>query len=420
MGFATLWLDKRALFPEFIKEAPDSETGLIVVVPAYNEPGITTLLDSLALCTEPQNKVEIIIIVNAQHDADNEAILNNTRSIGNIEYWKNKNPECFFRIYVFNAGKPLIDGWGVGLARKTGMDEALRRFSTIDRPDGAIVCLDADCTVEKNYFVSIERDLVYNKENCACSVYFEHPLKGDDLPDSVYKHIILYELHLRYYIRGLKYSGFPWAFHTVGSAMAVKAIQYMKAGGMNRREAGEDFYFVQKLVTHGGYFALNTTTVYPSPRGSGRVPFGTGATMTRLLKNPEEKLLTYNFLAFGELKSLFTTAGNLFQRNEGETVDYYRDLPEGLRSFTGEEEWLSKITEIRSNTSGNQSFLKRFFGWFNMFRVVRYLNFVHNGIFEKQPVTDSACTLLLAEGYKIDSADPFDLLVRFRSSDKRS
>jgi len=420
MGFATSWLNERALFPELIKEAPDNATGIIVVVPAYNEPGITTLLDSLNSCTAPLCKVEIIIVVNARHGADNEAILNNSRCIRNIECWKNENTNCIYRLYVFNAGEPSVAGWGVGLARKTGMDEALRRFSAIDRPDGVIVCLDADCTVQKNYFVSIEKDLLNNRDNTACSIYFEHPLKGDDLPESVYRHVILYELHLRYYIRGLKYSGFPYYFHTVGSAMAVKAFQYIKAGGMNRKQAGEDFYFVQKLVPLGGYFALNSTTVYPSPRGSLRVPFGTGATMSRLLKNPEEKFLTYDFRAFRELRSLFMIAAKLFQSNERETGDYYMEFPEGLRSFIGEHEWLSKIAEIRDNTSGDQSFLKRFFGWFNMFRIVKYLNYVHSGIFEKQQVADSACALLLAEGYKTDSRDPLDLLVRFRSADKGS
>ena len=41
MGFASAWLEKRALFPELIKEPPDNKTGIIVVVPAYNEPGIS-------------------------------------------------------------------------------------------------------------------------------------------------------------------------------------------------------------------------------------------------------------------------------------------------------------------------------------------------------------------------------------------
>ena len=47
MGFASAYLEKRAFFPEIIKEAPDNETGIIVVVPAYNEPGLARLLDSL-------------------------------------------------------------------------------------------------------------------------------------------------------------------------------------------------------------------------------------------------------------------------------------------------------------------------------------------------------------------------------------
>ena len=65
MGFASAWLKERALFPELIKEAPSENTGVIVVVPSYDEPGITDLLDSLALCQEPECKVEVIIIVNA-------------------------------------------------------------------------------------------------------------------------------------------------------------------------------------------------------------------------------------------------------------------------------------------------------------------------------------------------------------------
>jgi len=91
MGFATSWLNERALFPELIKDAPDNETGIIVVVPACNEPGIATLLDSLALCNQPKCKVEIIIVVNAQPASDNEAIMNNSRCLRSIESWKKEN-----------------------------------------------------------------------------------------------------------------------------------------------------------------------------------------------------------------------------------------------------------------------------------------------------------------------------------------
>ena len=43
MGFASTWLEERALFPEIIQEPTDKQTGIIVVVPSYNEPGICKL-----------------------------------------------------------------------------------------------------------------------------------------------------------------------------------------------------------------------------------------------------------------------------------------------------------------------------------------------------------------------------------------
>ena len=57
--------------------------------------------------------------------------------------------------HIFWVGMPPVSKWGVGLARKTGMDEAVRRFNSINRPDGVILNIDADCTVDSNYFIEI-------------------------------------------------------------------------------------------------------------------------------------------------------------------------------------------------------------------------------------------------------------------------
>ena len=418
MGFASTWLNQRVLFPEIIKETPDNQTGIIVVVPAFDEPLITPLLNSLKSCTEPDCKTEVLIIVNAPANASAESIRNNKKCIQDIESWKKNNNNNFFRLFVFDAEQSATDGWGVGLARKTGMDEALRRFNTIEKPDGVIVSLDADCTVEENYFASLCNELLKKKERTACSVYFEHPLSGSEFPERIYRYIILYELHLRYFLQGLKYSGFPYAFHTVGSALAVKAFQYFKAGGMNRRQAGEDFYFIQKLIPLGGYFALNTTTVYPSPRESFRVPFGTGVMIAKLMDDREKQLLTYNTGAFSELKILFSIAEKLFTAGKPEVLNFYRILPPGLRSFIGEREWSDKIAEIKNNTSTHDSFMKRFFGWFNMFRIVKYMNHVHAGIFNKKTVADSAYDLLTISGLQFSSEDAYKLLLYYRSLGK--
>lgn len=418
MGFATSWLEKRALFPLIFTETPDKETGIIVVVPAFNEPGITTLLDSLSKCTKPECRAEVIVIVNARKDSDPESIRNNKICIDRINSWKRENKNCFFRLLVFDTGLSDLRDWGVGMARKTGMDEALRRFDEIDRPHGVIVSLDADCTVAENYFTSICDELLNKKDRSACSIYFEHLLEGEEYPQINYTYTTLYELHMRYYARGLNYSGFPYPFHTIGSALAVKALDYKKAGGMNRRRAGEDFYFIQKLVPRGGFFSLNSTAVHPSSRISSRTPFGTGASMIKFIENPGQDFLTYNVNAFKELKSLFGEIEILFDSDTGQVEKYYNELPEGLRSFMNGEEWLRHISEIQANTAGKASFRKRFFGWFNMLMIVRYMNHVHSGIFKKTELTDAAIKLLSLMGIPEPEHNPYDVLINYRKQER--
>jgi len=418
MGFASAYLEERALFPEIIKEAPDKDTGIIVIVPSYDEPGIAKLLDSLMSCKTVPSKVEVLIVVNAPSDASAESLRNNKLTVGNIDNWKRAHSDCFFRLYTILAEPIPVKCWGVGLARKTGMDEAVRRFNNINNPDGVILNLDADCLVDNTYFLSVYNEFLVKKERAACSIYFEHPLSGNDFPETVYTCIALYEIHLRYYFHALLYTGFPYVFHTVGSATGVKALPYIKAGGMNRRQAGEDFYFIQKLVPAGGYFSLNSTVVHPSPRPSFRVPFGTGATISKLNGSGEPLLLTYNISAFDELKTFFNMAEDYYKYDRKGFAQLYKLLPAGIKTFIEEEELSDKIFEIKGNTSGFQSFKKRFFGWFNMFRIVKYLNYVHSGIYEKRSVLIAAAELLKERGIHLKPDDPVALLNYYRSLER--
>jgi hypothetical protein len=420
MGFASSWLGSGSLFPELINEAPDKETGIIVIVPAFDEPFILEMLDSLAICRPPSCKSEVIIVINAPLGASSASLENNLKSISDIVDWKKKNQQCFFRIYVISLGQPELKGWGVGLARKSGMDEALRRFNNIERPDGVIVNLDADCTVQNNYFVSLENELLKKKERKGCSIYFEHPVSGDKFPQNIYDSVYQYELHLRYYFQALSFTGFPNAFHTVGSSIAVKSIEYMKAGGMNRRQAGEDFYFVQKLIPAGGYFSLNTTTIYPSPRVSGRVPFGTGAAVGKIVNEKSNKFLTYNPVAFKDLFMFFEYLHKIFESPDEDLLLLFYDFPESLKLFLEEHEWMVKIDEIKRNTSGYTSFRKRFFEWFNMFKVVKYLNFSHKSTFEKVPVEFAAEELLRYRKTDPGIALKVGLLEFYRSLEKNT
>jgi len=60
---------------------------------------------------------------------------------------------------------------------------------------------------------------------------------------------------------------------SLGGAIALIACTaqaYIAVGGMVRRQAGEDFYFLQKLAKRGPIHEIADTTVRPSPRRSDR------------------------------------------------------------------------------------------------------------------------------------------------------
>jgi hypothetical protein len=420
MSFAPAWLESGTLFSFLIDETPDKETGIIVVVPAFNEPSILELLDSLSLCIPPECGCEVVIIINASIHATEQSMKNNNTSFIDIQDWKKRNKNCFLKLFAINLGQPTIKGWGVGLARKAGMDEAAKRFNLINKPEGVIACLDADCTVKDNYFIALENELMKRKDRNGCSIYFEHPVSGVNFSENIYSAVYQYELHLRYYFQALLFTGCPNVFHTVGSSIAVKNLSYLKVGGMNRRQAGEDFYFVQKIVSAGGYFSLNSTTVYPSPRASDRVPFGTGAAVGRMISKNEKELLTYNPLAFTDLSIFFGYTEKMFSDKPAELMNLFFKFPESVKLFLGEEEWFKKITEIKDNTSGQTSFKKRFFTWFNMFRIVKYLNFSHKSIFEKMAVTDAAKELLKYKKLEPENIKTIDLLEFYRKLERDS
>ena len=418
MAFGSVYLLSNSLFPDLIGEAPDKDTGIIVVIPAYNEPDIIATLNSLACCAKPACKVEVLIIVNAPTDSTSEGVKNNSLSIEKLEGWKKQNSNCFFRLYYSNVGQPDICHWGVGLARKTGMDEAVRRFDFINNPNGVVASLDADCTVEKSYFICLADELLKKGERKACSIYFEHPLNGN-LPSTLYKAVTLYELHLRYYFQALKYTGFPYVHHTIGSAIAIKASTYVKAGGMNRKQAGEDFYFIQKLVPTGGFFNLYGTVIYPSPRISLRVPFfSTGIVIGKLSEMENPEYFTYDFKAFIELKNLFGLTEKLYNTSHNTWVKEFSGLNECLKLFITEQEWINKLTELNGNTSNLDAFGKRFYNWFNMFKIVKYLNFSHINYFEKKEIVQEAKGFLRVINNTELTDDPKELLLIYRSLEK--
>ncbi|MBI4645053.1 MAG: glycosyltransferase family 2 protein [Bacteroidia bacterium] len=419
MGFAESYLKKHALFPFQIHKPPHKELEIIIVIPCYNEPDILKTLESLWSCERQGRTVEVLIVVNSAENSAPDIIKQNIETIKKINFWSSSHFDDRFRFYIIQHLYLPKKEAGAGLTRKIGMDEAIFRFHFIGNERGIIACLDADTICDRNYILEITNHFRKFPECKAGIVYFEHPIDGDEFAEPIYSAVIQYELYLRYFVQSLRYSGFPYAYHTIGSTIVVNAFAYIKQGGMNRRKAGEDFYFLQKIIPFGNFHEIYSARVIPSPRPSGRVIFGTGTAVKKLIEQPKQHLLTYSFSSFIDLKSLFEIIEQLYEPHFVKTEEYAKFITGNLLQFLSKEKFNSKYLEIKENSASFESFRKRFFNWFNTFKIIKYLNFCHAQHYQKESIVMGANRLLKAiQLPSLCTDDPKELLVIFRSLER--
>jgi len=384
---------------------------MVVVIPCFDEPDIGSVLESLAACKAPGCDVEILVVVNAPGDATAAILARNSAAALRVRDLSGTIMPDWMHGHVIEHNALPIARAGVGLARKIGMDEAAARLAATADCTGVIVCLDADCRVAPGYLARIH-DCFTGRPDCpGVSIYFEHPglFESDD---SITRAMIEYELHLRYYVAGQRLAGFPYAFHTVGSALACSMHAYVAQGGMNLRQGGEDFYFAQKLIAAGGYLALNGTTVYPGVRQSGRVPFGTGPALGRALESGVE-LETFSPQVFGDL-AVFCRA--LQVATPRDIPGFLAGLPTLLRQFLDEQAFTRRLDEISANVASDVNFRRRVFRWFNGFRFLKFAQFSSRGACPRVPVSAAAHELA---GPAAPRTAP-DLLRWYRRLDRNS
>ena len=410
MSVLLQYLNKHALFPNQINIPPSHKLGIVVVIPCFNEENITTILQSIYDCHRPQCDVEVLVVINSPSDAPANVLETNRARMHDFYQWASQHEDQQLRYYLLHYPSLPPKDAGVGLARKLGMDQAVYRFLQINHEQGIIANIDADCTCSKNYLTSIEKLFTTTKTK-ACSIRFEHPIEGTLFSSKNYDAIIQYELYLHYYILSLRKTGHPFAYHTIGSSFAVRVSEYALQGGMNKRKAGEDFYFLQKIIPLGKYTELNDTCVYPSPRKSERVPFGTGASITKMLNNKNTDYYTYNIQAFEDLYLFFKQILNLHQAAEVALLN----INEPLKSFLDINNFSTHLAEIQKNTSTSRAFIQRFFRWFNAFLVLKYMNYSHEHYYQRKPVSDMAKAYLKKhENVDASTFTPKELLLYFR------
>jgi len=390
--FAEKYIQKNVVYPAFIESEVSPLLSMIVMIPCLNEPEIIRTLESLWACDPVESICEVIVAVNNSDDSSSSVKdFNRETFLDLVDWGKRNNRENLFLSPIYApAVNPKFAG--AGMARKIGMDEAIRRFNVLNKPDGVIISLDSDCLVSSNYLKRIENVFSKNKSCFAATVNFEHRM--DEMPDPKQKTgIRLYEDYLHYYKHATDYTGFPNSIYTIGSAFVVRAEAYVKQGGMNRRQAGEDFYFLNKLTNLGTIVEINDAFVYPSARVSDRVPFGTGAAMTKWMNDADDLHLTYNILAFKDLKCFFCRIDSLFRINTTDLEEFCSSLPDSVQEYLLTLGFPDKLAEINQNSSSLISFRKRFFQFFDAFIILRFLNLAHQNHYSRQNLADAILQL---------------------------
>lgn len=367
----------------------------VIVVPAISEYySIQTLIDSLLSNDRKYFPSTLVIfVVNNTFQSSDEIKENNRKCIEYIRNIKGHKFDTEFTKKINSSGLNfgLVDASskgnefpvkeaGAGFARKIGMDLALAAFDYSIKRKKIIISLDADCIIKKNYLTTIIDN--FNKKNLSSAVIkFEHRIVEPETTAA----IICYEIFLRYYILGLKLADSPFAFHTVGSTMAFDYETYISAGGMNKRRAGEDFYFLEKIAKRTKIEKINSTAVYPSSRISWRVPFGTGPRIKRFISQVQNEYLLYDSESFVILKNWLEEFNRAVALSSHEYLKIAKNIHPDLYYFLVTNNFENSWNKILTNSKSLTQLEKQKLYWFDGFRTLKFIHYLRDNSF---PLTD--------------------------------
>lgn len=308
----------------------------------------------------------------------------------------------------FSEGLRLPPKGGVGHARKTGADFAAYLIHQRRVHSPWIHCTDADVRLPPRYFdCTTALDDSAARETAALIYPFRHRLLSTTVDRKTTYHVQnrilqatqLYEFSLRYYVAGLGFAGSPYAHHTIGSTMAINAVHYAKVRGFPRRQAGEDFYLLNKLTKVGSVRQLSAEAecepIDISVRLSDRVPFGTGAAVGKIIQlvDPPQEFQLYHPAVFGVLRAWLTSLPDfwaarsldiaavlprspLIQEDDGSVMNAInrRLLIAGLE-HSGAGEALQHAFRQSSDLG---QFERQMHTWFDAFRTLKLIHFLRD------------------------------------------
>jgi hypothetical protein len=303
------------------------------------------------------------------------------------------SPRDVLLVDRFRDGHRFPPKGGVGHARKTGADLAACLIHQRRVHSPWIHCSDADVLLPRCYFnCSAALGDAAGQDTAALVYPFRHLIELEESgvgTGTAEQHKImlatrLYEYSLRYYVAGLAFAGSPYAFHTIGSTLAVNAAHYARVRGFPRRQAGEDFYLLNKLAKVGQVRQLSRESdcdpIDIAARLSDRVPFGTGAATGKIMEmeNPAGDFLLYHPAVFGLLRDWLANVPGFWQSRSSDIAAVPSQMD--LRLIRGLEELgvAQALQHALRQSSRLTQFMRHMHTWFDAFRTLKLIHYLRD------------------------------------------
>ncbi len=351
-----------------------------LVIPAYKESPAFYQRLATTLCK--QHAVLLILIINqpdcnSSVDARNQhlwqSLIDDTQAGQAHQHLQLRDipatNSALLLVDRFSPVQQIPEKQGVGLARKIGADIALTLIDSkhIERP--WIYTSDADAHLPDNYFSALDGDTNANHSSQSAAAIYPFKHRCDDSP--VGQATRLYEQRMQQYVDGLQSAGSPYAFQTIGSAIAVSAKHYGEVRGFPKRSGGEDFYLLNKLAKTGAINKLQTPEIIIEARQSDRVPFGTGPAISKLLleQNIHQAKIFYHPQIFAALKTWLKTM-TMSQTLPLDELPLPTSTLQALQAIGA----LKAIAAARKVSTSEQSYNKHLHTWFDAFKTLKFIH----------------------------------------------
>ena len=258
---------------------------------------------------------------------------------------------------------------GVGTARKIGMDFALKYANK----DSLLFSLDADTIVSNNYLKIISNHYNKNLFN-VCTVNFKHQ---ESKNTKINLGIRIYENALNHIAKKIKNCNSPYGYVSMGSTIICRVDAYIAVGGMPKKKAGEDFYFMQSLAKHTDIFYIDDILVFPSSRSEKRVYLGTGSRMIEYENTNRFKNLFFKDSSYIIIKKIIFLAEKNYNKpytlfNKELTANFNNKVCNFLNKHNLNDKW-EKFT---LNSKSKKQFMIFFHQWFDALKIIQLLKYI--------------------------------------------